>query len=200
LCPICVGESAGAATRGSRLALVGATPMNVDEEILNELRKLSSYTDRQRKITKWSLIFVGVFIPAMIVFLIAMESHLSTSEADIAPSSMKERPTWTDVDWRIRRGEPEEAIRIGEDLIQQAPQYPDGHRLLASAYLAAGKLDQAKEHYLRAFQLFPSEDHQKLVAAISRRIEGSLQGGATNQSQPLGSETNRTSSAAGSRR
>jgi tetratricopeptide (TPR) repeat protein len=175
--------------------------MNLDEAILTELKKLSAFADMQRKITKWTFIFIGVFIPALIVFGIVMESRLNTSSEDNGPLVKKESPTWTDVDWRIRRGEPDEAIRIGEDLIQRAPQYPDGHRLLASAYLAAGKVEQAREHYLHAFELFPSEEHQRLLVAINRRIEGGPQpSGSANQSQPVRLQTNQPSAAAGSGR
>jgi tetratricopeptide (TPR) repeat protein len=175
--------------------------MNSDEAILQELRKLSAYADMQRKITKWSFIFIGIFISALIIFGIVMESRLNKSEEDIAPSQKKESSTWTDVDWRIRRGEPAEAIRIGEALIQDAPLYPDGHRLLASAYLAAGKVEQAREHYTQAFQLFPSDENGKLLAAITRRIETDPKpGGLANRSQPIRSETNSTSATAGSAR
>ena len=172
--------------------------MNLDEAILTELKKLSAYADMQRKIAKWTFIFMGVSIPALIIFAIIMDSRLNTSSDDNRPSARKENPTWTDVDWRIRRGEPDEAIRIGEDLIQRAPQYPDGHRLLASAYLAAGKVEQAKEHYLQAFELFPSEEHQRLLAAINRRIEGGFQpSGSANRSQPVRIDTNQPPAAAG---
>jgi hypothetical protein len=36
--------------------------MNLDEAILTELKKLSAFADMQRKITKWTFIFIGVFI------------------------------------------------------------------------------------------------------------------------------------------
>jgi tetratricopeptide (TPR) repeat protein len=175
--------------------------MNEDESVLAELRKLGAWADMQRKITKWSLIFVAVFIPAFIIFAIVMENRLNGSTEDVRSPDKPDKPTWTDVDWKTRRGDLDEAIRIGEELLQRTPQYPEGHHRLASAYLAAGKTEQAREHYAQAFHLFPSEENEKLLIAIERRIkEGTPQSGAASGSQPIRPETNSTPSTAGSRR
>jgi len=40
---------------------------------------------------------------------------------------------------------------------------------LAGAYLAAGKIEKAREHYAEAFRLFPSEENEKLLIAIEKR-------------------------------
>jgi len=147
--------------------------MNNDEAILAELRKVSAWADMQRKITKWSLIFITVFIPALIIFGVVIENYLKDEVADIRSSDKVEKPTWTDVDWRTRRGEVDEAIKIGEELIQKTPQYPEGHHRLATAYLAAGKIQKARDHYAEAFRLFPSEENEKLLVAIDKRLKAS---------------------------
>ena len=90
---------------------------------------------------------------------------------DIRLPEKAETPTWTDVDWNVRRGKLDEAVRIGEELIQNTPQYPEGHHRLASAYLASGKIEQAREHYAQAFRLFPSAENEKSLSAIDRRIK-----------------------------
>ena len=176
--------------------------MNDNETILAELRKIGAWADMQRKITKWSFIAVGVFIPALIVVGIVMEKRLNTSLDDIRAPDKPETTTWSDVDWNIRRAKLDEAIRIGEELIQRTPQYPEGHARLASAYLAAGKIEPAREHYAQAFRLFPSEENQRLLTAIDKRMkDGNPQpDGPASGSQPIRSGTNRTSGAAGSRR
>ena len=130
-----------------------------------------------------------------------MENKLKTSMEEIRAPDKAEKPTWSDVDWKIRRAELDEGIRIGEELILRTPQYPEGHHRLASAYLAAGKTEQAREHYAQAFRLFPSEENEKLLIAIDKRIqEGNLKVDVSNGRQPFLSETNRTSSAASSGR
>ena len=173
--------------------------MNDNEAILAELRKISAWADMQRKISKWSLIFLAVFIPAMIVFGVLLEQRLKTNIEAILPG---QKPDWHDVDHNVRMGDFNKAIRIGEELILKAPQYPEAHRRLAGAYLAAGKIEKAREHYAEAFRLFPSEENEKLLMAMDKRSEAKnpQPNGAANGSQPIRSETNRTSSAAGSRR
>jgi cytochrome c-type biogenesis protein CcmH/NrfG len=140
--------------------------MNENESILAELRKIAAWAETQRKITKWSFIVIAVFIPAMIIFGIVMENRVKTS-FEAGP----EKPTWSDVDWNIRRTHLDEAIRVGEELIQKTPQYPEGHIRLASAYLAAGNIKSAGEHYAQAFRLFPSEENQRLLIAIEKRMK-----------------------------
>ena len=159
--------------------------MNDNESILAELRRIGAWADMQRKITKWSFIVIAILIPAMIIFGIVMiKRETASMEETLAPQKL-EKPTWSDVDWKIRHAELDEAIRIGEELIQKTPQYPEGHQRLASAYLAAGKTEQAREHYAQAFQLFPSQENEQLLIAIDKRIkEGNPQpNGAANGSR-----------------
>jgi tetratricopeptide (TPR) repeat protein len=169
--------------------------MNDNESILAELRKISAWADMQRKVTKWSLIFVAVLIPALIASGILMEHLLKSSVETVAAGSKSD---WYDVDENVRRGDFKEAIRIGEELILKTPQYPDAHRRLAGAYLAAGNIEKAREHYAEAFRLFPSEENEKLLTAIDKRSKAEKAEGAANGSQPIPSETNRMSSAGAS--
>ena len=150
--------------------------MDDNESILAELKKISAWADSQRRITKWSLVTVVILLAAMLVFAVFWEMHekANLEAATVLPKA--EDMTWGDVDSNIRRANADEAIRIGEELIQKMPNYAEGHRRLASAYLAAGKIEQAREHFVQAFHLFPSDENEKLVTAIDKRIkEGTTQ-------------------------
>ena len=168
--------------------------MNSDEPILTELRKISAWASLQRKISKWSLIFLAVFIPALIIFGVLMERRVSTKIESI---TSEEAPDWYNVDQSARRGDFDKAIELGEKLILKTPLYPEAHRRLAEAYLAAGRLAKAREHYAEMYRLFPSEANEKLLAAIERRMktENPQPDGASNQGQPLPPQTNRVSTA-----
>jgi tetratricopeptide (TPR) repeat protein len=132
----------------------------------------------QRKLTKWSLIFVAVLIPAIIIFGVLMERRVSTK---LESAGSEETPDWYDVDQSVRRGDFNKAILIGEKLIVKTPLYPEAHRRLAGAYLAAGDLEKARQHYAEAFRLFPSEENEKSLAAIDRRLKSeNPQAGAGN--------------------
>ena len=138
-----------------------------NDEILAELRKISAWTDLQRRITKGSLICLAVLVPAAIGGFILFDRQLETKgESSLAP----QRSDWYDVDRAVRQGDLEKAIALGEELILKPPQYPEAHERLARAYLAAGNLDKAKEHYAEAFRLFPSEENEKRLSAIEKRV------------------------------
>ncbi len=78
---------------------------------------------------------------------------------------------WFDVDQNVRAGDFDKAIQIGEELIRKTPQYPEAHRRLASAYVAAGKIRQAREHDVEPFRLCPSEENEQLPRAVDRRLK-----------------------------
>jgi len=144
-----------------------STPLITNDEVLAELRRISAWVDLQRKITKWSLIFLAAFVPVLIGSFLLIDRHLKTSlETNLSPH----QADWYDVDRNVRLGDFEKAIAIGEELILKTPQYPEAHERLARAYLAAGNLEKAKEHYAEAFRLFPSEENEKLLRAIEKRI------------------------------
>jgi len=141
--------------------------MNDNEQILAELRKLSAWADSQRKLTKWSLIFLAVYFLGIGVFVV-VTVHREKAKREAVAAAKK--PDWDDVDRNIRLGNFDEAIRIGEELIQKTPQYPRGRTQLAWAYVAAGRIKEARAQYAEAVRLFPWEDYEKLLVAIDKRI------------------------------
>lgn len=143
-----------------------ASPVNDNELVLAELRKISAWADVQRRITKWSFIFLAVFIPALIAFVFLMEQRVKSSLED-AP--LRQKVDWYEVEQNVRQGDFDKAIAMGEELIIKTPLYPEAHQRLGGAYLAAGKLDKAREQYAEAFRLFPSEENEKLLNAIEKR-------------------------------
>jgi cytochrome c-type biogenesis protein CcmH/NrfG len=141
--------------------------MNDNEQILVELRKISAWADRQRKMTKWSLIFLAVYFLGIGVFAVVMVRREKAKREAVAAA---EKPDWGDVGRNIELCNLAEAVRIGEELIQKTPQYPRGHTQLAWAYVAAGKIKEARAQYAEAVRLFPWEEYEKLLVAIDKRI------------------------------
>ena len=151
--------------------------MNSDE-VLAELRKISAWADQQRKFNRRLLIFVAFLVPVVIGIFVLAERRLKTE----LPNNLSSHESdWNDVDRNIRLGDFEKAIAIGEELILKTPQYPEAHQRLARAYVAAGKLDRAKEHYAEAFRLFPSEDNEKSLSAIEKRLSNGSTNGTSNE-------------------
>lgn len=139
-----------------------------NDEILAELRKISAWADFQRKLTRWSLLFLAIFVPVVGGIFILLDQHLKTN---IESTPDLRQSDWYDVDRNVRLGDFEKAISIGEELILKTPLYPGAHQRLAGVYLAAGNLEKAKEHYAEAFRLFPSEENEKLLSAIEKKVK-----------------------------
>lgn len=137
-------------------------------EILAELRKISSWADLQRKVTKWSLVAMALFVCAVVVIGLLLEGRV---QSQLDQTAAPPKHDWYEVDHNVRVGDFDQAIAIGEELIQKTPLYPEAHQRLAAAYLASGNLGKAKEHYAEAFRLFPSDENGKLLAAIERRLQ-----------------------------
>jgi hypothetical protein len=134
--------------------------MDTAEPILAEPQKISAWACMQRKMIRWSLIFVAIFIPSLIVFGVLMNRQESTKVESVVS---EEVPDWHDVDQNIRRWDFDKAIQVGEKLIVKTLLYPDAHRRLAGAYFAAGSIEKARPHYAEAFRLFPAEGERKVM-------------------------------------
>lgn len=146
--------------------------MNDNEAVLVELRKIAAWADMQRKATKGSLIFFAIVFPVVVTFsivMIVLEHHERIKAIDTSGTPLK--PSCYDVEHSIRSGNFDKAIELGEELVKATPQLPENHRELATAYLTAGKLDKAKKHFAEAVRLFPSEENEKLLNAIEKRIK-----------------------------
>jgi tetratricopeptide (TPR) repeat protein len=139
-----------------------------NDEVLAELRKISAWADQQRKIAKWSLIALAGFVLVVVGVFVLMDRP---SQANLESSPSPHQLDWYDVERSVRLGDFEKAIAVGEELIVKTPQYPQAQQRLAGAYLAAGNLEKAREHYAEAFRLFPSEENEKLLSAIEKRIK-----------------------------
>jgi tetratricopeptide (TPR) repeat protein len=140
--------------------------MSDNEAILAELRKISAWADLQRKVTRWTLIGAAGLGVVLIAFALLAERLTKAAITELSPA---EKPDWYNVDQSARLGEFDKAFALGETLLLKTPLNPDAHQRLARSYLAAGKIAKSREHYAEAFRLFPSEENQKLLAAIEKR-------------------------------
>jgi len=160
--PVAANETAPEASHGPNGLVV------TNEEILAELRKISAWADLQRKINKWALIVLAGLVPVLVGVFIIVDRQANSKDESSPPPHQAD---WFDVDRNVRQGDFEKAITLGEELILKTPQYPEAHERLARACLAAGNLEKAREHYAEAFRLFPSEENEKLLRAVEKRIK-----------------------------
>jgi tetratricopeptide (TPR) repeat protein len=100
----------------------------------------------------------------------------------------------------VRRADFDGASRILKQLILKQPNYGEAHQMLARVYLQTGDRQRALEHYKIALSNLPGDRESERAVEMLRADSIGQQDGPANGSQPIRSETNSTSSAAGSRR
>ena len=145
--------------------------MNDTEALLVELRKISSSVDAHRRMTTAILIGLIVFVSVIVGIWVRSELMMKEVTAEYKPIDFEAEVKWHNVDSNVNKGNLQDAIRIGSELIKKTPLFPDGHFRLANAYLASGDIRKAQEHSREAFRLLPSEKNKDLLDAINKRIE-----------------------------
>ena len=88
----------------------------------------------------------------------------------LAPRPGRDEPGWDKVQAAMRRGDSAAALRLSLLLVDRQPSYYYGHAYLGLIYLTMNDLANAEAEYLRAYQLFPSEENEKNLAAVRKRL------------------------------
>ena len=133
---------------------------DINQEILTELRAVKALGRR----VFWLLLLL--LIASVLAFPAGRRSR--TSSADVS---------WESVNTAMRHQDFHKALAEGRELVAQQPGYFYGEAYLGVIYLAMGDLTNAEAHYARAHELFPTEEAEKELAAVRKRLAG--------QSQPV---------------
>jgi len=129
----------------------------IEKQILEELR-------RQNRISKLAMIIVAFFIVALLAMTIIedrVRSRAKSRQSDPSP--------WADVTAAYKRYELDKALALAKPLVAQYPNDDSGYSYLAQIYYLKGDLANAEKNYLRACELFPTEENEKNLAAIRKR-------------------------------
>jgi len=122
---------------------------DINQEILVELRKT------KRVFYVFLVLIIVGTIPAFYGGL--TRSH---AQAD----------SWERVTTAMRRQDFPAALSLAQVLVARQPNYYYGHAYLGAIYLAVGDVTNSESQYSRAYELFPSEDNQKVLAAVRKRL------------------------------
>jgi len=142
---------------------------NIDQQILAELRKL-------RQSSVFACYFaVGVLI-AGVVF-IAIVRH----DKQNAVQSTGQTRVWDDVSAAVHRQDFPRALSLAESIVARNTNDYYGYEYLGYIYMEMGDPTKAETQYSRAYELWPSENNQKNLAAVQRRLAGERTAGATSK-------------------
>ena len=122
---------------------------DINQEILAELRKLKRV---------FYLILVFIVVGSVPAFYAGFKRGLSTPDS------------WDQVTTAMRHQDFRAALSLGRALVASQPNYYYGHAYLGAIYLALGDVTNAEAKYSRAYELFPSEESEKDLAAVRKRI------------------------------
>jgi tetratricopeptide (TPR) repeat protein len=123
---------------------------NINQEILTELRKIRTISRRM-----CYLIVIFIIVCAMPGFY-----YGTRDSAD----------SWERVRTVMSRQNFQSALSMAQSLVARQPNDYYGHSYLAYVYLAMGDVTNAEVEYFKADELFPSEENDKDVAAVRKRL------------------------------
>jgi cytochrome c-type biogenesis protein CcmH/NrfG len=121
---------------------------DINQEILKELQK----SRRSNQV-------LTVVIAIVLLFL--SFSHQKPAESD---------HSWTAVQTAIRQLDYPRALTLAQANVARQPSDYYGHSYLGIIYLAMGDVTNSEAEYSRAYQLFPSEDNEKSLSAVRKRL------------------------------
>ena len=122
---------------------------DINQDILKELKK--SRRSNQMILVVASLVVLISFI--------------------LRPKPSNPENSWTGVDSAMRRLDFPKALSLAKDNVERQPDYEHyGHAYLGVIYLAMDDVTNSEAQYLRAYELFPSEDNEKNLAAVRKRL------------------------------
>ena len=134
-------------------------------EINDVIKKIGSWMDLQRKITKWTFYII---IPLMI-FCIGIPVYFETKLKN-AKSHHDDIKDWYDVNNATRKGELEKALQTANELLTRTPLDFEGHYKKGEILLMMGNRKGAKESFQMAFNIFPMPKYETAIHALSRSM------------------------------
>ena len=127
---------------------------DTSRQILEELQK-------QSRIGKISLVIL-VFLACTVMYLEKARS--------IPPV-----PSWPQVKYALDKKDYAKALQIAQTLVGNQTNDNYGEGYLGTIYRLMGDMENAKIHFTRAYELYPSEVNEKNLSAIRKALEAKKQ-------------------------
>ena len=132
--------------------------MNYDtnEQTLKEIRRL-------RRGCELAYIFMLLIFA---VFCAALYGGVKKRQAQQA----QQTDSWNVVRTAMDSFEYDKAYGVAQRIVAKYPSNHYGHAYLGSIAVAAARFQDAERHYIRACELLPTEDNEKMLEAIRKRL------------------------------
>ena len=136
---------------------------DINQEILNELRKTNRMNRAGVGISILALLILGVYFVALRPALLKKRQPASAAQ------SAETRP-WDEVRDAVDTFDYPKAVKLLEGTIARQPSYYYGYAYLGNVYLMMGNVTNAEAQYAKAFELLPDPENEKMLTAIRRRL------------------------------
>jgi cytochrome c-type biogenesis protein CcmH/NrfG len=133
---------------------------DVTQQILAELRKLRRSNQAAMIVTVLMLVGAAIYFPLRLRS-VPFSPQTQQSQAD----------SWDAVRSAMDHFEYDKASGIAQRLVARYPNDYYGYSYLGNIALATGCIKEAESYYARAYELLPSEQHEKMLQAIQKRLE-----------------------------
>ena len=110
-----------------------------------------------------------LFLAGLVLGTAAMLVIPNLRQKTLGPSSTEDY-TWADVKSAVAHFKYKQAADIAQQLIHKYPDDYYGYTYLGYIYLATGDVQNAEINYRKACELLPTEENEKILAAIEKRI------------------------------
>jgi cytochrome c-type biogenesis protein CcmH/NrfG len=132
---------------------------DVNLRILSELRLL-------RQSSNFALVVCAVLVVGVAIYLPLRYGSLSSRQP-----AQTQTDSWEAVRTAIDHIDYDKASAIAERILKRYPNDYYGYSYLGSIALAADRIEEAERHFARAYELLPSEENEKMLRAVRKRIE-----------------------------
>ena len=137
---------------------------------MNDVNSTDRILAALRKMTLWIQFWVllNLFMGFIFGCIASCEIvHRRVQEAKSFEGQLTWNAVWQDSD----QGRRDQAIEKAKKILKAQPYTPGAHERMGDLYLVNNILPLAEMEYERAYELWPSEDNEKTLATIRKRIE-----------------------------
>ena len=137
-----------------------------ENQILDELRKQTAILTKQARDNRIGMIVVAILL---IGFVTTIPFHRQIISCLMPTPHVID--TWHEARTLDSEEKLAEAEKMVQRLIKKYPDYDYGYVLLGCWQQQFGNLNEAEANYAKAYDLFPSENNEKTLAATRKVIE-----------------------------
>ncbi len=143
-----------------------------EQQILEFLKKISEYIDKQHKIQKraWIIVlFVPIIIGISITIDIMKDMKAKEVSAQIDP---RDSWDWYDVNKDQEHGKHELALKKAAHILNNSPHSSYANKSMGKLYVRLGRVKEAIPYFQKAYELWPCEDNKEKLYIANKLLGG----------------------------